>query len=59
MITRLFRWLHRRRPARPAPPPPPRMDNPYRRFYTRTPTLEELARRAREREKEKNGQGQP
>ena len=27
---------------------PPLPDNPYRRFYTRTPTFEELVRRSRE-----------
>lgn len=56
MITRLRAWLLRRHPAPSAPPTPPRMDNPYRRFYTRTPTLEELARRAREEQKKREKQ---
>lgn len=56
MIARLRAWLRRRRPAPPAPPVPPRMDNPYRRFYTRTPTLEELAHRAREEQKKREKQ---
>lgn len=55
-MARLRALLRRRKPAcPPKKPQPPRMDNPYRRFYTRTPTLEELARRAREEEKKRQG----
>lgn len=34
-----------------APRTPPMPDNPYRRFYTRTPTFEELVHRARSHNK--------
>ncbi len=51
-----MRWRPcRRKEEKPAAPRPetkavasvPLPDNPYRRFYTRTPTFEELVRRAR------------
>lgn len=32
-------------PDKEAPGKPPLPDNPYRRFYTRTPTFEELVQR--------------
>ena len=35
-----------------APPPRPPLENPYRRFYTSERSFEELARRARERQKD-------
>lgn len=51
----MMRWRPCRRSApvpreeargREAPRTPPLPDNPYRRFYTRTPTFEELVRRS-------------
>lgn len=49
-----MRWRPRRKaPADPSPagqkPPvrPPLPENPYRRFYTQTPTFEELVRRTK------------
>lgn len=35
-----------------ASPPRPPLENPYRRFYTSERSFEELARQARERQKE-------
>lgn len=45
-----MRWRPIARPASPAPEPartPPLPENPYRRFYTRTPPFEELVRRSK------------
>lgn len=53
-MKRLWAWLKRRtagRRKRPAPSRPP-LENPYRRFYTPERSFEELAHRARERQKD-------
>lgn len=45
-----MRWRPIARPVPPAQEPsrtPPLPENPYRRFYTRTPTFEELVRRSK------------
>ncbi|WP_270914079.1 hypothetical protein [Allofournierella sp. CML151] len=47
---RLTGWLPGSKKA--APPPRPPLENPYRRFYTSERSFEELARQARERQKE-------
>lgn len=51
-----MRWRPCHGPQKPSAEPeknkasatPPLPDNPYRRFYTATPTFEELVRRAKE-----------
>lgn len=47
---RLTGWLPGSKKADPPPRPP--LENPYRRFYTSERSFEELARQARERQKD-------
>lgn len=47
-LARLVRWLRSRCKKRAVPPPPPKSpmpENPYRRFYSKNRSFEELVRR--------------
>lgn len=60
----MMRWRPKPQGGRPAPSGPlraartvpPLPENPYRRFFTRTPTFETLVRRARSAQKAQPGQ---